>query len=113
MKTIIPDENNLGQVRAELSIIETVRNNTPDYEIFDVLYIYLQVNDLNTEEGDGFDSALLQIAIRNINDNPPEFTPATIASDWSVTENSDLGTFFGLMAATDLDQLQELKFFIE
>lgn len=39
-----------------MNINETVKDNTPDYEIFDTLYLSLTVTDLNQEVNDGTDT---------------------------------------------------------
>ena len=52
----VPDPDNSKVVTAKLSIKETQKASTPDYEVFDNLYITLVVTDKNQEEGDGTDS---------------------------------------------------------
>lgn len=55
VETIKTDDDN-NNASAELSLIEIIVGQTPDYETFDTLYVYLQVTDLNTEMNAGTDS---------------------------------------------------------
>lgn len=49
-------ENSSGYVKAVMTISETVKDNTPDYEVFDTLYLSLTVEDLNQEVNLGTDT---------------------------------------------------------
>lgn len=51
-----------GYARALLTVNEVVDDNTPDYEIFDTLYLMLVVTDLNQEQGE--DSASGNINVK-------------------------------------------------
>lgn len=54
--TTEPVVDSKGYVRAIMNIRETVEDNTPDYEIFDTLYLSLTVTDLNQEVNEGTDT---------------------------------------------------------
>lgn len=45
-----------GYARANLTINEVVLDNTPDYEVFDTLYLTLVVEDINQVVGVGNDT---------------------------------------------------------
>ncbi|XP_044258008.1 protocadherin Fat 4-like [Tribolium madens] len=97
---------------AKLTINETQKKNTPDYELFDSLYIYLKVIDKNTEKNEGFDFALIAITIGDKNDNSPEFS--NNADDKrQVTENSGTGTVIGSITATDKDVGDNITYSIQ
>lgn len=49
-------DNSAGYVQAVMTISETVEGNTPDYEVFDTLYLSLTVEDLNQEVNLGTDT---------------------------------------------------------
>lgn len=46
----------------------------PDYEIFDIVNLYLAVNDTETESGNSETSVVVQIHITDVNDEAPHFT---------------------------------------
>lgn len=54
-------EDSSGYVKAVMSIHETVKDNTPDYEKFDTLYLSLTVTDLEQEINDGTDTGKLNM----------------------------------------------------
>ncbi|RZC41945.1 protocadherin Fat 4 [Asbolus verrucosus] len=97
------------EVSAKLSII----NITPDYELFDTLFIYLTVTDKATEINKATDSAVVVININNKNDNWPVFLNGTDTVERYVTENSAHSTVIGVVTATDDDKLLTLNYSIQ
>lgn len=64
MKVITENvEDSSGYVKAIMTISETVKDNTPDYERFDTLYLSLTVTDLNQEINDGTDTGNVLLEI--------------------------------------------------
>lgn len=96
-------EDSSGYVRAILEIRETVKDNTPDYEKFDTLYLSLTVEDLNQEINDGTDTVTITVFIEDENDNAPVFTDDSITANNTVTEASSEGATVGTIVATDAD----------
>ncbi|XP_971388.3 protein dachsous [Tribolium castaneum] len=90
------------EASAKLTIIETQKGNTPDYELFDSLYVYLMVTDKNQAKNDGSDFALVAITVGDKNDNSPEFS-GNANDKKQVTENSATGVVIGSITATDKD----------
>ncbi|XP_044264651.1 protocadherin Fat 4-like [Tribolium madens] len=99
-------------VSAKLTISETQKDNTPDYELFDTLYIYLKITDKNTEKNEGFDFALIPITIVDKNDNSPEFS-SNADDRRQVTENTANGTAIGNITATDKDVGDKITYSIK
>lgn len=83
---------------------------TPDFELFDSLYIMLVVTDWNTDPeflANQNTSALILISINDLNDNTPYFPEADLPEDErdnrTVQENVSKGTSVGSIVAIDLD----------
>lgn len=63
MTTLNISETYGGYASAVLTINEVVADNTPDYEIFDTLYLMLVVTDLNQEQGEDSASGNINLKI--------------------------------------------------
>nr|QZZ63295.1 cadherin [Leptinotarsa decemlineata] len=78
----------------------------PDYELFDSLYLSLNVTDLNTDPAfldQKSTLAIILIGIIDINDNTPIFDDDTFKTNRTVEEMAAKGTSVGSVKATDLD----------
>nr|AHJ10508.1 cadherin [Alphitobius diaperinus] len=114
VETELVENGKRNQVKAKLTIIETQRNNTPDYETFDNLYIALIVTDNNTEvSGQESDSATVVISIGDLNDNAPKFADDTATATRRVPEKAVDGTLITTVVATDDDLGTKLNYSIE
>ncbi|KAF5278618.1 hypothetical protein FQA39_LY00660 [Lamprigera yunnana] len=90
-------------VNAILKINEIIEDNTPDYELFDTLYISLVVTDEKQDITPNSHSVLVTIAIKDINDNAPVFVNDTITSKKIVMDGAEKDSKIGIVTATDID----------
>ncbi|GAB0091829.1 fat-like cadherin-related tumor suppressor homolog [Sergentomyia squamirostris] len=74
-----------------------------DYEMYEVIYLTIKVEDRNQEINDGVAEAILTVRVEDENDNAPEFIEDTLTVIRSVVEEAHEGTLIGTIAAIDID----------
>ncbi|XP_059617696.1 cadherin-23-like [Phlebotomus argentipes] len=74
-----------------------------DYEMYEVIYLTIMVEDRNQAVNLGVAEAILTVRIEDVNDNPPLFVGDTLNTLRSVVEEALAGTLIGTIAAEDID----------
>ncbi|KAF2879824.1 hypothetical protein ILUMI_26351 [Ignelater luminosus] len=92
-----------GYVKGVLLVNEIRKNNTPDYEMFDILYLHVIVEDEDQIIEPKTDEVRVVINIEDVNDNAPIFREETLNSTKQVTEHSPVGTIIATLIADDAD----------
>ncbi|XP_060523667.1 protocadherin Fat 4-like [Cylas formicarius] len=96
-----------GSITIQLTINDNnADETTPDYELFDTLYLSIIVTDWNTDPDfltNMNTTALITINIIDINDNPPIFTNETLVANRTAYEEANEGIIVGTILATDKD----------
>ncbi|XP_055680929.1 protein dachsous-like [Lutzomyia longipalpis] len=86
-----------------------------DYEMYEMIYLTIRVEDLNQEVNEGTAEAILTVRIEDVNDNAPEFIGDTLETLRSVVEEALTGTLIGTIMAEDIDgpQFNQITYSIE
>lgn len=74
-----------------------------DYEKFEVVYLFIAVEDVNQEIMPNTASAFLVVRIEDENDNAPEFVKDTLTVSRKVMEEAESDTLIGTIIARDID----------
>lgn len=74
-----------------------------DYEMYEVIYLTIKVEDRNQEINEGVAEAILTVRVVDVNDNPPQFVGDTLTTLRSVVEEALAGTLIGTIIAEDVD----------
>lgn len=74
-----------------------------DYEKFEVVYLWITVEDVDQEIMPNTASAFLVVQIVDQNDNPPEFVGDTLTVSRRVIEEAVQDTLIGNINARDID----------
>lgn len=74
-----------------------------DYEKFEVVYLFVVVEDVDQMILPNTASAILVVQIGDENDNPPEFVGDTLTVFQKVYEEAAIDTLIGNVIARDID----------
>lgn len=74
-----------------------------DYEKFEVVYLWITVEDINQEIMPNTATALLVVQIIDVNDNPPAFVGNTLTVSRRVIEETETDVLVGSIIAIDID----------
>ncbi|XP_065341978.1 cadherin-23-like [Cloeon dipterum] len=98
-------EENKGNA---IAVLKTTDQLAFDFEIFDVIYLKLQVTDKNTKVGKATHEVTLTISVENLNDNPPIFDENTLNPKTVRENNKD--QLIGFVLANDPDALDDITY---
>ena len=90
------------KVRGILTVNETFHHNL-NYERYEIIYLAINVTDINQTIGENKASAMLTIFIEDENDNPPEFILNTLQAARNVIEQAADDSVIGTILARDVD----------
>ncbi|CAB3365089.1 Hypothetical predicted protein [Cloeon dipterum] len=96
-------EENKGNA---IGVLKTTDLLAFDFEIFDVIYLKLQVTDKNTKVGKATHEVTLTISVNNLNDNKPIFDENTLNPKTVRENNKD--QLIGFVLANDPDALDDI-----
>lgn len=99
---ITADQTNKNKVIGMISINPDFDDDV-DYEKYEVLYLTIYVEDLNTEIGPPSAKSVITVRIEDENDNAPVFSAGTADVQRTVIEASLANTVIGNILATDID----------
>lgn len=74
-----------------------------DYEMFEIVYLSIIVEDTDQEIMPNTDVGILVVRIEDENDNPPEFVDDTLTVSRRVIEEAEENTLIGSIMARDID----------
>lgn len=97
----VPSADN-NNVLGVLSVNSSFKYNI-DYEKFEVVYLFIVVEDMDQEILPNTASAILVVQIGDENDNPPEFVGDTLRVLRNVIEEAAVDTLIGSIYARDID----------
>nr|AJA41107.1 cadherin-like protein [Holotrichia parallela] len=95
--------NSSGKIYKDNGCMEIVPANTPNCELFGILYMEVIAIDTNREINNDQVSLIGPIYILDKNDEKPVFVESTITSYKAVNEEVEEGTTIGIIIATDVD----------